>query len=69
VNDRPAEEFVIPSAAGGAGYWRWDRGRWGEGRKVGEVIEDLARVSARCDCVRGRRGDGVTGRWGDGAMG
>jgi hypothetical protein len=56
VNDRPAEEFVIPSAAGGAGYWRWDRGRWGEGRKVGEVLEDLARVSARCDRVVGRRG-------------
>ncbi|RSH94719.1 Vacuolar ATP synthase subunit C [Saitozyma podzolica] len=55
VNDRPAEEFVIPSAAGGAGYWRWDRGRWGEGRKVGEVLEDLAREMSSIDAQQKQR--------------
>ena len=24
--------------------WKWDRGRWGDGGKVGEVVEALTKV-------------------------
>lgn len=41
VNDRPAEEYLM---AGGDGF-KWDKGRWGEGGKVTEVVEALSRVS------------------------
>jgi hypothetical protein len=27
--------------------WKWDRGRWGDGGKVGEVVEALTKVSSR----------------------
>ncbi|WVN90701.1 uncharacterized protein L203_105943 [Cryptococcus depauperatus CBS 7841] len=37
VNDRPAEEYVM---GGGKGF-KWDKGRWGEGSKVGDVLEML----------------------------
>lgn len=53
VNDRPAEEYVLPAGPGGSriaaggGLWRWDAGRWGSGRKVGEVLEALTTVSQR----------------------
>lgn len=41
VNDRPAEEYLM---AGGEGF-KWDKGRWGEGGKVTEVVEALSKVS------------------------
>lgn len=41
VNDRPAEEYLM---AGGDGF-KWDKGRWGEGGKVTEVVGALSRVS------------------------
>ncbi|KAK6907408.1 V-type H+-transporting ATPase subunit C [Kwoniella mangroviensis CBS 10435] len=39
VNDRPAEEFLL----GGGGGFRWDKGRWGSGGKVLEVVEALTK--------------------------
>lgn len=36
INDRPVEEALM--------QWRWDRGRWGDGGKVGEVVEALTKV-------------------------
>ncbi|WVQ78786.1 hypothetical protein IAT38_000877 [Cryptococcus sp. DSM 104549] len=39
VNDRPAEEYLLN---GGAGF-KWEKGRWGEGGKVGEVVEALSK--------------------------
>jgi V-type H+-transporting ATPase subunit C len=51
VNDRPAEEYVLPIgpngsiADAGGGLWRWDAGRWGNGGKVGDVLEALTTVS------------------------
>lgn len=32
---------------GGEGGWRWDKGRWGVGKGVGEVVEGLTKVC--CD--------------------
>ncbi|EKD03439.1 hypothetical protein A1Q2_02246 [Trichosporon asahii var. asahii CBS 8904] len=40
VNDRPVEEYLIPDPQG-SGSWRWDKGRWGEGGKVVDVIAAL----------------------------
>ncbi|WWD16470.1 hypothetical protein CI109_100896 [Kwoniella shandongensis] len=39
VNDRPAEEYLL----GGGGGFRWDKGRWGSGGKVLEVVEALTK--------------------------
>jgi V-type H+-transporting ATPase subunit C len=39
INDRPVEEALM--------QWKWDRGRWGDGGKVGEVVEALTKVSSR----------------------
>ncbi|EIW68972.1 hypothetical protein TREMEDRAFT_39301 [Tremella mesenterica DSM 1558] len=39
VNDRPAEEWLMPSN----GFWRWDKGRWGVGGKVGDVVDALTK--------------------------
>jgi len=36
INDRPVEEALM--------QWKWDRGRWGDGGKVGEVLEALTKV-------------------------
>ncbi|KAL1406367.1 Vacuolar ATP synthase subunit C [Vanrija albida] len=40
VNDRPAEEYVLPDPNGN-GSWQWDKRRWGDGGKVVDVIEAL----------------------------
>ncbi|WOO83896.1 V-type proton ATPase subunit C [Vanrija pseudolonga] len=40
VNDRPAEEYVLPDPNGN-GSWQWDKRRWGDGGKVADVIEAL----------------------------
>ena len=45
VNDRPVEEYLIPDPQG-SGSWRWDKGRWGEGGKVVDVIAALQSVSS-----------------------
>jgi V-type H+-transporting ATPase subunit C len=37
INDRPVEEWAM--------QFRWDRGRWGEGGKVGDVVGALNQVS------------------------
>ncbi|OCF31675.1 V-type H+-transporting ATPase subunit C [Kwoniella heveanensis BCC8398] len=39
VNDRPPEEYLL----GGGGGFVWDKGRWGVGGKVGEVVEALTK--------------------------
>ncbi|WVR03777.1 hypothetical protein IAU60_000772 [Kwoniella sp. DSM 27419] len=39
VNDRPAEEYLL----GGGGGFRWDKGRWGSGGKVADVVEALTK--------------------------
>lgn len=44
VNDRPAEEYVLPDPNGN-GSWQWDKRRWGDGGKVADVIEALVQVS------------------------
>lgn len=50
VNDRSAEEYLIPGKQGGsASGWRWDQGRWGSGGKVGEVVDALTKVRAGFD--------------------
>jgi V-type H+-transporting ATPase subunit C len=36
INDRPVDEALM--------QWKWDRGRWGEGGKVAEVIDALTKV-------------------------
>ena len=36
INDRSVEEALM--------QWKWDRGRWGDGGKVGEVVEALTKV-------------------------
>lgn len=40
VNDRTAEEYLLPDP-NGTGSWHWDKGRWGEGRKITEVVDQL----------------------------
>ncbi|BEI92838.1 uncharacterized protein CcaverHIS019_0504660 [Cutaneotrichosporon cavernicola] len=40
VNDRPVEEYLLPDAQGPS-TWRWDKGRWGEDGKVGDVMASL----------------------------
>lgn len=39
VNDRPVEEYLLPDH--GNGRWRWDKGRWGDGGKVNDVVGAL----------------------------
>jgi V-type H+-transporting ATPase subunit C len=41
VNDRDADAYLMGTAGGG---WKWDKGRWGEGGKVGEVVDALTKV-------------------------
>ena len=36
INDRPVDEALM--------QWKWDRGRWGDGGKVGDVVEALTKV-------------------------
>lgn len=38
INDRPVDEWVM--------QFRWDRGRWGEGGKVGDVVGALNQVGS-----------------------
>ncbi|TXT12884.1 hypothetical protein VHUM_01285 [Vanrija humicola] len=40
VNDRPADEYVLPDPNGN-GSWQWDKRRWGDGGKVADVIDAL----------------------------
>ena len=48
VNDRPAEEYLMPAGGGSGGavgrYWKWDKGRWGNGGKVLDVVDALTKV-------------------------
>lgn len=37
INDRPVDEALM--------QWKWDRGRWGDGGKVTDVVEALTKVS------------------------
>lgn len=43
VNDRATEAYVLPDPTGSGG-WRWDKGRWGDGGKVGDVVTALTEV-------------------------
>ncbi|KAL7424719.1 Vacuolar ATP synthase subunit C [Cryptotrichosporon argae] len=45
VNDRPADDYLVPDAGGSTG-WRWDRSRWGEGGKVSDVVDALSKEMA-----------------------
>ncbi|GMK55598.1 hypothetical protein CspeluHIS016_0206540 [Cutaneotrichosporon spelunceum] len=40
VNDRPVEEYLMPDPHGPT-PWRWDKGRWGEDGKIGDVLASL----------------------------
>ncbi|WRT65749.1 uncharacterized protein IL334_002697 [Kwoniella shivajii] len=48
VNDRPAEEFLL----GGGGGFRWDKGRWGSGGKVLEVVDALTKEMNAIDSTQ-----------------
>ncbi|WWC60366.1 uncharacterized protein I303_102937 [Kwoniella dejecticola CBS 10117] len=48
VNDRPAEEYLL----GGGGGFRWDKGRWGSGGKVLEVVEALTKEMNSIDSTQ-----------------
>lgn len=54
INELPADDYVLPGGDGGAGsvagFWRWDKGRWGSGGKVGDVVEALTQVSLSLPC-------------------
>lgn len=43
VNDKPAEQYLLPSPGTSEG-WKWDRSRWGTGGKVLDVVEALNKV-------------------------
>ncbi len=45
VNDMPVESYILPSPRSLAQSWKWDKGRWGNDGKVGEVVEALNKVN------------------------
>ncbi|KAJ9114834.1 hypothetical protein QFC20_001205 [Naganishia adeliensis] len=51
VNDKPAEQYVIP-APGTSNGWKWDRSRWGTGGKVLDVVEALNKEMTSIDTIQ-----------------
>jgi V-type H+-transporting ATPase subunit C len=56
VNDRSAEEYLLPDPRG-SGSWHWDKGRWGQGGKIVDVLATLVQVGS------GARWSAVCGWW------
>lgn len=52
IDERSADDYLIPLPGAPQPGWRWDKSRWGTGGKVQDVVDALAKEMASIDATQ-----------------